>query len=296
MHYLVVSTTQGQIKVFKWDRTESKQTMHSFKSHTKAISSLSKTSLNPAYIVSASLDGFIKIWCLEKMIDIYHFEVYSQADGGLGDTMDKVEMIDDNIYAIYLKGHSNAIEIGTISHLTTCFFISKPLIERVEKGFHSRALQRRGDPQEIIVSFDNNSILLLDSQTGKIKSTVYPPPTPTTICQIEYQMSLSRLILLMTNGSIAMYRTFQRETATLEFLQEAKHLKDAEDKNLSGCTITDILLTPVVPPYYDCELFQGGEKDENKKKARFAHKQRNSPRSDSPRSVDLCFEDNEEHY
>lgn len=96
--------------MFKWDRTDTKQSMGSCKpSHTKAISSLYKSTLNPAYIVSASLDGFIKIWCLEKMIEIYSFEVYSQADGGIGDTMDKIELIDDKIYAIYLKGHSNAI-------------------------------------------------------------------------------------------------------------------------------------------------------------------------------------------
>ena len=132
--------------------------------------------------------------------------------------MDKIELIDDKVYAIYLKGHSNAIQIGMISHLTRCFFIDKPLIQQVEKGFATRTLVRRGDPQSIIVSFDNNSILLLDSHTGKIKSTVYPPPTPTTIYQIVYQMSLSRLILLMANGSIAMYKIYNRETATLEFL------------------------------------------------------------------------------
>jgi len=43
------------------------------------------------------------------MIEIYTFEVWSQADGGIGDTMDKIEMIDDKIYAIFLKGHTNAI-------------------------------------------------------------------------------------------------------------------------------------------------------------------------------------------
>lgn len=105
-----------------------------------------------------------------------------------------------------------------ISHLTRCFFIDKPLIQQVAKGFQTRTLARKGDPQSIIVSFDNNSILLLDSLSGKIKSTVYPPPTPTTIYQIVYQMSLSRLILLMANGSIAMYKIYNRETATLEFL------------------------------------------------------------------------------
>ena len=120
----------GCIQVYKWDRnTKQKQFMHSFKSHTKAIASLNTCLFNSTYIVTASLDGSIKIWCLEKMIEIYSFEVWSQADGTLGDSMDKIEMIDDKIYAIFLKGHSNAIQIGQISHLASSFFISKPIIE-----------------------------------------------------------------------------------------------------------------------------------------------------------------------
>jgi WD40 repeat protein len=86
--------------------------MHSFKSHTKAISSLVPAHTNENYIVTSSLDGTIKIWCLEKMIEIYSFEVWSSADGGLGGQMDKIELIDDRIYTIFLKGHSNAIEVG----------------------------------------------------------------------------------------------------------------------------------------------------------------------------------------
>ena len=83
--------------------------MHSFKSHTKAIASLNTCEFNNTYIVTASLDGLIKIWCLEKMIEIYTFEVWSQAEGSMGDQMEKIEMINDKIYAIFLKGHTNAI-------------------------------------------------------------------------------------------------------------------------------------------------------------------------------------------
>lgn len=86
--------------------------MHSFKGHTKAITGFSLCHTNENYIVTASLDGSIKIFCLEKMIEIFSFEVWSSGESGLGDNLDKVELIDDRIYAIYLKGHCNAIEIG----------------------------------------------------------------------------------------------------------------------------------------------------------------------------------------
>lgn len=99
---------------------------------------------------------------------------------------------------------------------------------------------------------------MLDSKTGNIKSTVYPPPTPTLIEKILYQMSLSRLILLLQNGSICIYKVYNRETATLELMQSAAQLRDADDKNLSNEKITTIMLTNIEPPQTDCELFSDG--------------------------------------
>jgi hypothetical protein len=75
---------------------------------------------------------------------------------------------------------------------------------------------------------------MLDSETGNIKSTVYPPPTPTFIDRILYNMSLSRLILLLKNGSLCIYKVFNRDTATLELMQNANMLKDGSGKLISS--------------------------------------------------------------
>jgi WD40 repeat protein len=113
--------------VYKWDfKQTKKQFMHTFKSHTKAITSLKRCHTNENYVVTASLDGTIKMWCLEKMIEIYSFNVVESGDGGLGDQMESILLIDDRLYAI---------KIGQISHLATSFFISKPIIEQASKGF-----------------------------------------------------------------------------------------------------------------------------------------------------------------
>jgi hypothetical protein len=113
MHYLVVGTHKGKLRVFKWDRkTVQKQFMHEFQAHTKAIATLNPCRFNENYTASASLDGNIKLWCLEKMIEIYSFPVWSSAEGGLGEEMERITLIDDRIYALFLKGHTNAIEIG----------------------------------------------------------------------------------------------------------------------------------------------------------------------------------------
>ena len=77
LHYFVVATSLGRIVVYKWDRkTKEKHFMHEFKNHTKAITCLNPMRALGSYIVTASLDGTVKIWCLEMMIELYSFEVH----------------------------------------------------------------------------------------------------------------------------------------------------------------------------------------------------------------------------
>ena len=207
--------------------------------------------------MSGGLDGVIKIWDLERMIEIYSFEVHTNSDEGAVDELYKLQLINDRLYAIFTKGHQNSIEIGQIPHLVNSFFISKPVIQSTTKGFKNWSQQAQSSPDSIIVSFDNNSVMLLDAVTGDVKSTVYPPPTPTLIDKILYQMSLSRLFILLKNGMLCTYKTWNRETATLEKLQEgdSSKMRDADNKTLSGSKITSIALTSIVPPHSDCELF-----------------------------------------
>lgn len=68
---------------------------------------------------------------------------------------------------------------------------------------------------------------------GSVKSTIYPPPTPTNIAKTIYCMSLKRVFVLLQTGSLCVYKVHDRETATLEKLQFPKELKDYEGKSLS---------------------------------------------------------------
>ncbi len=70
----------------------------------------------------------------------------------------------------------------------------------------------------MIVTYENNSVLLLDPVTGATKSTIYPPPTPSLVDKVIYSMSLQRVFILLQNGSICVYRVHKRDTATLEKL------------------------------------------------------------------------------
>lgn len=114
MHYFVVATTLGQLLVFKWDfksqnfvetlatlkaadkeagrssETEKRETqtgsekpqlMHTYKGHTRSVTSMKLIKSQQASFVSASLDGTIRIWCLDKFIQLHHFSTRGCAMG-----------------------------------------------------------------------------------------------------------------------------------------------------------------------------------------------------------------------
>ena len=75
MHYFVISTAVGHMLVFKWDfRQESKQLMHTFKGHNRTVTSMKLIKGSYSSFVSASLDGSVRVWCLDKLIQLYTFQ------------------------------------------------------------------------------------------------------------------------------------------------------------------------------------------------------------------------------
>ena len=95
-------------------------------------------------------------------------------------------------------------------------------ISNVTKGFHNFYRRNMNECECLIITFDNNSILLLDPTNGQVKSTIYPPPTPTNIQKVIYCMVLKRVFVLLETGTICVYKVHKRETATLEKIQFPK--------------------------------------------------------------------------
>ena len=75
----------------------------------------------------------------------------------------------------------NKVTVGQISHLAKSYFISEPRIKAMSKGFGRVEDELANSCDSLIATFDNNSVLLLDPETGAVKSTIYPPPTPTSV-------------------------------------------------------------------------------------------------------------------
>lgn len=54
---------------------KSSKSIHVFKGHSRRVTSLKPIQGKSTSFVSASLDGKLRIWCIEKMIELYCFDI-----------------------------------------------------------------------------------------------------------------------------------------------------------------------------------------------------------------------------
>jgi WD40 repeat protein len=229
LHYIVLATNFGNIRIFKWDRKKrTKNYIHTLKGHSRAISSLMPISARrkqsrgkasfvkeETTFISAGLDGLIRVWCLERLIELYNYQLKEDA-AGVDESIMRISLLNEKVFAMFTKSHKNRVDIGRISHLAQNYFISKSTIQHLEKAFMNMPCKQTNKTESLMVAFDNNSSLLLWPEDGTIRSTIYPPPTPTNISQLVYCMALNRVFLLLASGNLCIYKAHNRETATLD--------------------------------------------------------------------------------
>lgn len=81
---------------------------------------------------------------------------------------------------------------------------------------HQDRLEKR--PFALLVTFDDNSCIVMDPSSAKIISTIYPPPTATSIQKVQYSMYKQRVYTLLRTGALCIYRILDKETAVLELM------------------------------------------------------------------------------
>lgn len=85
------------------------------------------------------------------------------------------------------------------------------------------------------------------------KCTLYPPPSAQKIAAVKHSITLNRIIVLLTNCSLCVYKA-HKETALLEKILQQSELRDAEDKPVTLQQITSMELIRVpsedeIPPF-----------------------------------------------
>lgn len=116
------------------------------------------------------------------MIELYCFDIQIDSpvqNSASADIISNVRLINQELYAIIFK--KGLIEIGMISHLVSSNFITKQSILGVKKCFKNEEDKKENLIDNLVINFDDNSVIVYNPFEKYIKSTIYPPPTPAEV-------------------------------------------------------------------------------------------------------------------
>ena len=69
----MIATNLGKLTIFKFSKK--KKLIHMYDGHLKEIASIGRNSTTKSEIISASLDGTVKIWCLDVINSLAHSNI-----------------------------------------------------------------------------------------------------------------------------------------------------------------------------------------------------------------------------
>lgn len=243
MHYKYFCTGQSNGQIIVWKFENSKKQIHQFNGHVKEVSSLLQMKDDHQLFLSASLDATIRIWSLDKFQLIYTlFMPYS----GL------------SFVRIFKEGkkillcENKKIITNDIHAILQNYLIADSKIDHIECGFFTEEDKRNHDVGFTISLCVDNSAFI-QRMGEKHKCTIYPPPSAQKIAKVQHSMTLDRIIILLTNCSLCVYKN-NRETALLEKIMPQIEIKDSEDKPITIQQITSMEIfrvknKSVIPPF-----------------------------------------------
>ncbi|CAG9319560.1 unnamed protein product [Blepharisma stoltei] len=228
--YCVCATSEGQIFVYKLGSRS--KPIHTFDGHNRSILALAAHS-NPNLFLSASIDCTMKIWSIEHFHLIYTFKTHSSPTNPIN----FISFIDSNTLATYT---GNKLSISRINLVGDFFAISKSAVKEI-----------KWINKFIGVLSEDNSVILYDL-TGKLVTTIYPPPTANDVKEMFYIKEIDRVLLLLYSGSMCIFR-YEGETGLLEKIIYTGDIKDSENRAVLA-PVKAFKPLNVKPPHYDCEL------------------------------------------
>ena len=215
--YFHTGTSTGQILVWKYDT--SKKQIHSFQGHFKAVTCLMPVKTEPDLLLSAALDSTVRIWSLDKFQQLYMLHLPTEG-------LSYIRLYQDGARVLMAEGSrvtTNAVHLILKNYLAV-----DAEIEEVQPGFETLEAYRNNQVG-FTVSVCNDNSAFIQRVGEQHKCTLYPPPSAQKIATVKHSIALNRVIVLLTNGSLCVYK-IHRETALLEKILQQSELRDAEDK------------------------------------------------------------------
>lgn len=176
----------------------------------------------PDLFLSASLDSTVRIWSLDKFQQLYQLSFNSSA------SFNFVRVYDNGSKIITSKG--SEVTVNSIHLILKNYLAVDSSIFELQPGFNTiENFKAHSIDFTISVASDNSAFI--QKPDSEFKCTLYPPPSAQKIEVIKHSITLDRVIVMLSNCSICVYKC-QKETALLEKIMQQSEIKDAEDKGV----------------------------------------------------------------
>ncbi|MDR3549303.1 MAG: hypothetical protein P4M11_13750 [Candidatus Pacebacteria bacterium] len=110
-------------------------------------------------------------------------------------------------------------QIGKLKLIADHVLTTNAAVVNITKAF----LPGKSEATRIMVNCEDTASYVLD-ETGKVLSTIFPPPSAKSILTLDYCFATNRVYLLLANGSICVYQ-IDHETALIENIYNVSQIK-----------------------------------------------------------------------
>ncbi|XP_074609001.1 uncharacterized protein LOC141863385 isoform X2 [Acropora palmata] len=190
-NFLVTVGTDCDVNV--WSRSKNGGKVHTFTCHSKAITKIMLHPESSALIITAALDGLVKVNSLDLMEEIYSLPVFSEGIYWMNIVSPKL------IYCC----SNRVIEVFSLNHLCDFWALSRCSVTSLSlvtcKGKSLR-----------VMAIGNDSSVRLISRKPRNLSTVLPPPAISPLNMVKdvaYNREFNMMYLLIGEQEIWVYYT-----------------------------------------------------------------------------------------
>ncbi|XP_063686091.1 WD repeat-containing protein 97-like [Bolinopsis microptera] len=188
--YYITASIDTALKVW----SEQGTMLHTFTSHSKAVTSVLMHPQSDLIMVSASLDKSVRLWNLETFEEIYKLQVCEHGIQWVGLTRDNY------LYC----GTSRDLSVWSINFLAHFFSQTRVPVSKISPVMHCNTKKT----PRVVVLGEDSSVRLLSALSGKGISTILPPPdiSPLNkILDVSYSRYYGLIFLLIDSLTIWVY-------------------------------------------------------------------------------------------
>ncbi|XP_048581685.1 uncharacterized protein LOC5517160 isoform X2 [Nematostella vectensis] len=196
-------TAGNDCDVNVWGRVGGK--VHTFSSHTKVITTIMLHPEAEGMVITSSLDGMVKIFCLDTMEEIYSLPIFPEG----------IYWMDWVSPKFFFCCSNRQIEVYALNHVYQFWALSRC-------SMRSLSLESCQGKSSVLMAVGTDSSVRLLSRQGRSLTTVLPPPpiSPLTqVLDIAYNRELSMMYLLIEEQEIWVYYTRTNPSTRLEAWQ-----------------------------------------------------------------------------